>query len=166
MSSSSADSSNPEPDIHSPLQQTPAQPKKVFVLCRPLYDDDPNPKFLGPWTITEEEAEELIKDAPMPSHNFPHGGRAHAHYDHEGLFTEEEKQALEQLLELAAPAYEGKRAKMWGYPSCLFNYAQSVGDPGPHRIITDRYKKILGIISHPKGDKANFKRAIAISVSD
>ncbi|RDW64540.1 DUF3632 domain-containing protein [Aspergillus mulundensis] len=151
MASSTAQSaSSPcETEMHSPLQET-ADPDKVFVLCRPLSDDADTP---AQWQISEDEAREMIKDAPMPSHNDPRAGRPHPHYDREGFFTEE----MAGLAELsdAAPHNE-KRAKLWAYPACRFDYTRSDGDPGPHRIITDQYKNILGVVSHPVGNKSKF----------
>lgn len=108
----------------------------------------------------------MLSKAPLPSSDKPYGLRPHVHFDSEELFTDEEKHNLKTRDGRKYVA--GSRLRvLWAFP-LYWNYElerqlsrkqRKLLDPGVHRIITDRYKNVIGVVTHPIGDRRAFIRA-------
>ncbi|PWY80792.1 hypothetical protein BO94DRAFT_470580, partial [Aspergillus sclerotioniger CBS 115572] len=110
---------------------------------------------------------DIIDKAPAPSHNKTTGRRPHAHFDAENLFPTE-RAGLEPLEEVASG--DGQRPVFWAYPTTYFDYANQnrrgcvpgpcgpQSNPVPHRIITDKDKNVVGMVTHPLKKQGKFVR--------
>ena len=112
-------------------------------------------------------AQFLIDRAPRPTHNRPQGLRPHAHYDTDLHYVAERRNL--RPLDGVSPLANRGLPVLWAYPAEDFQYAnqnrdgrlRGQGPPGPHRIITDRDKRIIGMSTHPLGRQREFVRAPA-----
>ncbi|KAL3706873.1 hypothetical protein TMatcc_007886 [Talaromyces marneffei ATCC 18224] len=110
-------------------------------------------------------AEHLIAQAPAPSHNRANGRRPHAHLDKEEFFRAE-RAGLKPLEGVPLRGRQQELPVLWAYPAENFDYSNqnhygkvNGKPPGPHRIITDRDKRIQGMVTHPVNDDKRFVQA-------
>jgi hypothetical protein len=106
----------------------------------------------------------------VPDISKDHGSWPRAFPDRDNLFHEE-KLGLKSLDGTTYP-YTGNRPVLWIYPASRCVDFKKTGwsrkarrrlDAGPHRIVTDRSKNIIGMISHPRWKGHPFMKAQKVS---
>ncbi|KZF26979.1 hypothetical protein L228DRAFT_280116 [Xylona heveae TC161] len=138
---------------------------KFYAIPRTHFSK-PEHSTYGQQIIPKYRCEELLRDAPLPTHNRTNGKRPHAHYDSELLFANERAQlGIFPGVHVPNRYKDQGPPRLWAYPAQEFDYEHQDKfghdhhrTPGPHRIITDKDKNIQGLVTHPVGDPIGFVR--------